>query len=173
MALNSINDLKAAISRGNGLAATNRFNVIMTPTRGIASIPQEFTILCENASFPGKQILTADYGLLRQTEKMPTGYMNEEVVFTFLLTNQYSMKRIFESWLDTVLNVNRYRAAYKNDYSADVVIQQLDKENTVVYEVKLKEAFPITVSAIGFDNAAENSVQKMTVTMAFTDYEVN
>jgi len=111
--------------------------------------------------------------LLRQTEKMPTGYMNEEVVFTFLLTNQYSMKRIFESWLDTVLNVNRYRAAYKNDYSADVVIQQLDKENTVVYEVKLKEAFPITVSAIGFDNAAENSVQKMTVTMAFTDYEVN
>jgi len=173
MALNSINDLKAAISKGNGLAAPNRFNVMLTPPRGIASDIQEFTILCENASFPGKQILTADYGLLRQTEKIPIGYMNEEVTFTFLLTNQYSMKRIFESWLDKVLDMNRYRVAYKNEYSTDVTIEQLDRDNSAVYKVTLMEAFPITLSAIGFDNAAESSVQKMTVSMAFTDYKVN
>lgn len=173
MAINSIDDLKATISSGNGLAVPNRFNVIMTPPRGIAADAEEFTILCENTSFPGKQILTADYGLLRQTEKIPTGYLNEEVTFTFLLTNQYSMKAIFESWLEEIIDMNRYRVAYKNDYSADVIIQQLDRENSVVYEVKLKEAFPITLSAIGFDNAAENSVQKLTVTMAFTDYEVS
>lgn len=173
MALTSIDDLKATISRGNGLAAPNRFNVHMVPPRGIAADLHEFTILCENASFPGKQIATADYGLLRQTEKIPIGYLNEEVTFTFLLTNQYSMKAIFESWLSEVIDFNRYRVAYKTDYATTVKIEQLDRDNKVVYTVDLLEAFPITLSAIGFDNAAENAVQKMTVTMAFTDYKVS
>lgn len=172
MPINTINELKSAITKGNGLAAPNRFNVIMRPPVDMQIDTHEFTILCENASFPGKQITTADYGLLRQSEKIPTGYMNEDVVFTFLLTNHYDMKAIFESWLEKIVNFERYRVAYKNDYTVDVTIEQLDRENEPVYTVVLKEAFPTTISAIGFDNAAENAVQKLTVSMAFTDYEV-
>lgn len=171
MAIGSIDVLKATIAKGNGLAAPNRFNVFMQPPR-IAADTQEFTILCENASFPGKQITTADYALLRQSEKIPTGYMNEDVSFTFLLTNNYSMKAIFESWLSAIVNFDKYRVAYKSDYVTDVEIQQLDRNNEAVYTVRLKEAFPTTVSAIGFDSAAENAVQKLVVSMAFTDYEV-
>lgn len=172
MSINTINALKLVITQGNGLAVPNRFNVIMRPPGNVVVDVEEFTILCENASFPGKQITTADYGLLRQSEKIPTGYMNEDVVFTFLLTNSYSMKAIFESWLKMIVNFERYRVAYKDTYTVDVTIEQLDKENKPVYTVVLKEAFPTTVSAIGFDNAAENAIQKLTVSMAFTDYEV-
>jgi hypothetical protein len=80
------------------------------------------------------------------------------------------MKTIFESWLEAIVNFDKYRVAYKSDYVTDVEIQQLDRLNNPIYSVVLKEAFPTTVSAIGFDSAAENAVQKLVVSMAFTDY---
>ena len=89
---------------------------------------------------------------------------------TFILTNDYFIKKLFDSWLTSIFDVERYRAGYKKDFTCDIIIQQLNNKNIPVYGVKLEGAFPVTVNAINLDSGAENTVQKISVTMSYENY---
>jgi hypothetical protein len=198
--MNSIDNLKATIAKKGGLAMQNRFQIFFTPptansvksllNKDIKSLigdlaknaisggspknlipdPRDISILCEAVSFPGRQISTLDYIAERQAIKVPYSIINEDVSFTFILTNDYYMKKLFDTWSTGIFDVENYRAGYKKDFVTDIVIQQLDHNNVPIYSVRLEGAFPTTVSAINLDNNSENTVQKMTVTMSYENY---
>ena len=198
--MNSIDNLKATIAKKGGLAMQNRFQIFFTPptansvksllNQDIGSLigdlaknaisggsaknlipdPRDISILCEAVSFPGRQISTIDYIAERQGIKVPYSVINEDVSMTFLLTNDYFIKKMFDAWSTGIFDVEKYRAGYKNDFVTDIVIQQLDQNNVPVYSVRLEGAFPTTISAINLDNNSENTIQKMTVTMSYENY---
>jgi len=198
--MNSIDNLKSVISKKGGVAMQNRFQVFFTPpsanslksllntdTRSLVgdlaknaitggSIknlipdPRDISILCESVSLPGRAITTLDYIAERQAIKIPYSVINEDITMTFILTNDYFIKKLFDSWLTSIFDVENYRAGYKKDFTCDIIIQQLNEQNIPVYGVKLEGAFPITVNAINMDNNAENTVQKMSVTMSYENY---
>jgi hypothetical protein len=192
---NSINDLKASISKHGGLAQGNRFAIYMQPPAAsllnldlqgsIASAvsgtfklgslindPRDMSLLCESCTLPGRQITTIEYQSVRQSNKVPYGYFNEDVTFTYLLTQDYYIKKIFDKWAEMVIDTKNYRARYQNEYATDVVIQQLNKKNIPIYGVRLKKAYPITVNEIALDNNAENTPQKLSVTMTYEDFVI-
>ena len=198
--MNSIDNLKATIAKKGGLAMQNRFQIFFTPptansvksllNQDIGSLigdiaknaisggsaknlipdPRDISILCEAVSFPGRQISTIDYIAERQGIKVPYSVINEDVSMTFLLTNDYFIKKMFDAWSTGIFDVEKYRAGYKKDFVTDIVIQQLDQNNIPVYSVRLEGAFPTTISAINLDNNSENTIQKMTVTMSYENY---
>ncbi len=189
----SINDIKGTIGKHGGLAMQNRFAVYMQPPAAsllnldiqgsiinalsgnfkpgnLVNDPRDLTLLCESCVLPGRQITTQDYQSVRNTHKLPYGYLNSDVTFTFLLTNDYYVKKIFDKWSAAVIDFDKYRARYQNEYTTDVVIQQLNKDNLPIYGVRLKKAYPIAIGDITLDNTIENSIQKLTVTMTFEDF---
>jgi|TARA_R110000764_G_scaffold192188_1_gene277404 hypothetical protein len=198
--MNSIDNLKATIAKKGGLAMQNRFQIFFTPptansvksllNQDIGSLigdlaknaisggsaknlipdPRDISILCEAVSFPGRQISTIDYIAERQGIKVPYSVINEDVSMTFLLTNDYFIKKMFDAWSTGIFDVEKYRAGYKKDFVTDIVIQQLDQNNVPVYSVRLEGAFPTTISAVNLDNNSENTIQKMTVTMSYENY---
>lgn len=191
----SINDIKAAVTKHGGLAMQNRFAVYMQPPAasllnldiqgaitsaisGNFSIknafndPRDISLLCESCSLPGRQITTMDYQSIRQAIKMPNGYINEDITFSFHLTHDYYIKKMFDKWVSAVIDFKNYRVRYQNEYTTDVIIQQLDKKNIPIYGIKLYKAFPVTINSINLDNTAENTPQKVSVTMAYEDYAV-
>ena len=191
----TIDDFKSVISRRSGLAPANRFAIFMSPPsqtllnldlQNVASNllsgnfgpgqlvndPRDVSLLCESCSLPGRQIQTLDKQHMnyRQSIKIPQGYFNEDVNFVFHLTNDYHMKKVFDRWLDLVINPETYQVAYRKEFVTDVTIQQLNRQNVPVYGIKLKNAFPVTVNTIELSNAsAEN--QKLNVTLTYEDYE--
>lgn len=189
----SINDLKSALSKRGGVAMQNRFAVYMQPPQAsllnldlqgvfasaisgnfkpssIVNDPRDIALLCESCNLPGRQILSLDYQSVRQAQKLPIGYLNDDVTFTFHVTNDYFIKKMFDKWVSAVLDIEGYRVRYQNEYATDIIIQQLDKNNVPIYGVKLRNAYPITVNSMNLDNTAENSPQKLTVTMTFEDF---
>ncbi len=198
--MNSIDNLKSTIQKKGGLAMQNRFQVFFTPPtadslkslvnkdpkalvgdiaknalqggsiKNLIPDPRDISILCESLQLPGRQITTADYIAERQTVKVPYGVINEDVTMSFLLTNDYYMKRLFDSWLSGIVDVEKYRVGYKKDFTTDVIIQQLNHKNIPVYSVRLENAFPVTVSAVSLDNNSENTIQKMSVTLSYDNY---
>ncbi len=198
--MNSIDDLKSTIAKKGGLAMQNRFQIFFTPptansvknlmNQSIKSLigdlaknalqgapaknllpdPRDVSMLCEAVSFPGRQITTIDYIADRQGIKVPYSVINEDISMTFLLTNDYYIKRMFDTWTSGIFDMEKYRAGYKKDFVTDIVIQQLNQDNVPVYSVKLENAFPTTVSAINLDNNSENTVQKLTVTMSYENF---
>jgi len=186
----SIDKLTSMIGKRGGVAKQNRFQVIFTPPQGsllsgagivgalisggglksMINDPRDISMLCENVTIPGRQITTVDYIAEKQSVKIPYAFINEDVTCSFLLTNDYYMKTLFDAWLEQVFDTKSYRAKFKKDFTTDVVIQQLNEKNIPVYGVRLENAFPTTVAGITLDNNSESAVQKMTVTFSYDNY---
>jgi hypothetical protein len=189
----TIEDLKATISKKGGLARGNRFNVIFTPpkqsllnlnpetiissaisgnfsARNLINDPRDINVLCSSVAIPGRQISTLDYQAEKQTIKIPYGELHDDITCTFLLTNDYYMKTVFDSWMGSIVDMDQYAVAYKRDITTDVIIQQLDEQNTPVYGVKLEGAFPTTIADIELSNDNENTVQSLSVSFSYDKY---
>jgi hypothetical protein len=186
----SIDKLTSTIGKRGGLAKANRFQIIFTPPQGgllgagglvgaltsggglksMINDPRDISLLCENVVLPGRQVSTLDYIAEKQSVKVPYTFINEDVQCSFLLTNDYYMKTMFDGWLESVFDSNKYKAKFKKDFTSDVVIQQLNEKNVPIYGVRLENAFPTTVAGITLDNNSESAVQKLNVTFSYDNY---
>jgi len=191
--MSSIDNLKSLISKKGGLAKGNRFNVIFTPpkqtllnfdlesiissaisgnfsAKNLINNPRDISMLCDSVSIPGKQISTIDYQAQKQAIKIPYGTLHDDVSLTFLLTNDYYMKSMFDQWINNIVNSDTYGVSYKKDIVTDVIIQQLDEQNTPIYGVKLEGAFPTTMNEIVLSNESTDTIQKLNVSFSYDRY---
>lgn len=129
-------------------------------------------ILCQATNLPGRQITTNERSIGMLTQKMPYGFIFDDVSLTFLLDGDYSVKNYFEDWHEDIIGFDTYELEYKTTYTKDVLIEQLDKESeSVIYGVKLKGAFPVTVNPIELGDGLQNQITQVNVQLAFTDWE--
>ena len=190
--MSSIDNLKSLISKKGGLAPANRFNVIFTPpsqsllnldpqailgsiisgnfnAKNLINDPRDISILCQSVTLPGRSLSTFDHQDYKQSNKFPYTFIDEDVTISFLLTNDYYMRKMFDSWQSNIFNSESYIAGYKSNYSVDVIIQQLDQQNTPVYGVKLEKAYPVSHESIELSQDATDAI-KMSVTFAYDKY---
>lgn len=189
----NIENLKSTISKKGGLAPSNRFNVIFAPPAvsllnlnveniigsvisgnfnagNLLNDPRDISILCKSVTLPGRTLSTFEHDHDRQQNKYPYTFIDEDVTMTFHLTNDYYMRNMLEQWQSGIFNTESYVTGFKNDYSVDVIIQQLNQKNIPVYGVKLEKAYPISYESITLDNSSENAVNEMSVTFAYNKF---
>lgn len=188
----SVDDLKAEISKRNGLARTNRFNVIFTPpsqaliNTDLASIitnlvnggfnknqllndPRTLSLICESASIPGATIGTSEHTLTGgYPQKRAITKTFDSVDFSFLVTNDFYIRRMFDDWFDMIIE-DDYTIAYNEDYTCDITITQLDQNDKPIYGVQLINAFPTKLGAMQLTSAAGGE-SKMTVSIEYDRY---
>jgi hypothetical protein len=186
----SIDSIKSTINRRGGVARGNRYAVYVShPSKGMNSLlkfdpatllnnlisgdgihigdfiqdPRDMFLLCQTCTLPGKRITTTEATHNHHMTKKPYSMMTDEVSMTFLLTNDYYIKKYFDMWQEMVIDSTHehYKAFYKRDYCSDVTIQQLSTSNDIVpgYTVKLENAYPIQLSAIELGNANEGLLE--------------
>ena len=189
----NIDNLKSTISKKGGLAPSNRFNVIFAPPAvsllnlnvenvigsvisgnfnagNLLNDPRDISILCKSVTLPGRTLSTFEHDHDRQQNKYPYTFIDEDVTMTFHLTNDYYMRNMLEQWQSGIFNTESYVTGFKNDYSVDVIIQQLNQKNIPVYGVKLEKAYPVSYESITLDNSSENAVNEMSVTLAYNKF---
>jgi hypothetical protein len=191
MALMDIETLKSTIGRRTGLAKANRFTVFiplplisLSPATILGNVlsgntnplqlindPRDISLLCESVQLPGRTIATNDYMTSPKSRKMPYGFINDEVSFTFLLTGDMYIKNVMSSWQEQIMNTETYELAFKDEYVSTLIIQQLNDKNIPVYTAKLKNAFPVSISSVELSNTSENTASRITVAFAYDDWE--
>jgi hypothetical protein len=191
----SIDSIKSEISHRGGLAKSNRYGVWIfhpvmfsedyDPATGLGDwltnngrnskeemgSVESILLLCNTCSIPGRRILTTESTHNHNLSKKPYSVMTEEVTMTFLLTNDYYIKKYFDKWQDMIIDSSHehYKAFYKRDYVTDVYIEQLTSNDLTSYEVKLENAYPIQVSSIELGNANEG-VLEVSVTWEYDNW---
>jgi hypothetical protein len=187
--MSTIDTLKSTISKRGGIAKANKFNVIFTPptqsllnlnpsaiigalaggasAKSLISDPRDISLLCQGASIPGQQITTIDYIAEKQTVPIPYAIIQEDVQLKFLVTEDMYIRRMMDDWLSSIVNLEKYQAGYKKDFTCDVVIQQLSMKNKPIYGVKLINAFPTSVNGIDLDQATESGPMELNVTLSY------
>ena len=196
----SIDSLKSTINRRGGVARGNRFGVYVShPSKSINNLlnfnpanllsnlvsgqginigdfisdPRDMFLLCKSVSLPGKRISTTEATHNHNLSKKPYSAATDEVTMTFLLTNDYYIKKYFDMWQEMIIDTSghHYKAFYKNDYCKDVTIQQLSASNDVIpgYTIKLEKAYPIQVGAIELDSGSDG-VLELTITWEYDNF---
>ena len=168
-----VSDIQAKISERGGLARPNFFAVTFT---GPSSInPDIFLVnaICESVSLPGRAISTNEHATTKHATKTPYTFINDDVTLTFLVTNDFYIKNLFEKWMKTVINDEDGKIYYKSQYASDMTITVLSVDGKVVHKVNLEKAFPIAFTAIELSNTAESQVMRFTVTMTYDNFKSN
>ena len=166
---NPIASLSKNISRRGGLARSNFFALTFTGPASLSPNPFFINTICESAQLPGRSITTFEHGTTHQVTKRPYSFINEDVTLTFLITNDFYIKDLFDKWMRCVVNDTTAKIAYKNQYVSDMTITVLDVNHNTVYSVNLENAYPININSIELSNA-DGQILKLTVTMTYDNY---
>lgn len=121
----SINVLKSTISGAGGLAKPNKFHVELPSIPGNPLTSRDLSILCRTASLPAKQITTHERRIGMESEKIAYGYVVDDINISFLILNDYKVKKYFDAWRSLTINETAQTANYKDDYKRSVKIHQL------------------------------------------------
>ena len=163
--MDNIAQFVALIKQKGGVAKKNRFRIEIAET-AFPDNGRALSLLCESASFPSKTIQSFEFSSYRNPIKIPTGFANEDVSVVFHLTNDYYVKKIFDQWLNRIVDPD-YFISYDSTFKTTIEIFQLDEKDQDVYGVKLIDAYPVSVSAVELDNSQTNATQKLTVDFTY------
>ena len=197
----SIDTLKSTINRRGGVARPNRFGVYIThPSKNINSLlnfnpanllsnlisgqgvnigdfiqdPRDMFLLCRNVTMPGKRISTTEATHNHHLSKKPYSAITDEVTMSFMLTNDYYIKKYFDMWQEMIVDTSgeHYKTFYKSEYTTDVIIQQLSASNDVVpgYSVRLQNAYPIQVGAVELSSEGEGLLE-ISITWEYDNFK--
>ena len=192
---NSIDDMKALLEGRGGIARGNRFGVhINHPLRGqnlmmdvvneksskkdidtsFIQGPRDTYLMCTAVSLPGKRISTTEAMHNHNLAKKPYSMATDEVTMTFMLTQDYYIKKYFDLWQEQIINSthNHYKTSYKLDYCVDVEIFALNSQDDAVgYGTKLEMAYPIQVSQIELGEEQEG-LMSLSVTWEYDNWRM-
>jgi hypothetical protein len=181
----TIDEFKSTIGKHNGIATTNRFAVTITPPSAaflnlgalvgngpLINDPRDISILCQSCSLPGKLIMTGDYDAYgANPRKYPQSSIQEDVEFVFLITGDFYAKKTFDKWQNSIINQESQLVEYDSEYKTDVFIQQLNKDNTPMYAVRLRDAYPTAVNSVDLSNDNTDTTALVNVTMTYDFFE--
>jgi len=172
----TINNLRSIISK-RGIAKTNRFEVDLTGLGTVITVSDEeirdLEVLITTASLPTRTLTTFDYSLYRNNAPFTSGYVNSDFKIEFTLTQDYFARKIFDKWLNKIMTTKDYLVSYPDTYKCEIGVRQLsnDKDETIIYEAKLKGCFPKGVSELSFD-ANGDGLASLTVNFVYDDLEL-
>lgn len=196
---NTIDDFKANVGSHGGLAKADRFLIFLSPPKftidklintdiqGLASTalsgnlslssfindPRDVAVFCENCSMPGRvlQVVEAPGGSYHTTNKRVSGYLNDDVTMTWHITNDWWIKKMFDSWHEFIISQSTYQIrTFPNMYTSDIVVQHINEQNIPTYAIKLKNAFPQNIQSIALDNNSTDTTLKLSVTFSYDDF---
>ena len=98
----SVDDLKSAVR--SGPARANMFQVVMPTLPGLVGNTSELNLLCRDIQLPGRQVLSNERTIGMKQVKVAYGYAQDDISMTFLVTNDYGVKRYFEHWQELAAN---------------------------------------------------------------------
>lgn len=180
--MDTIDQFKSLVSSKGGVARANVFRVRLPSLPGVAS-SRDISLLCKDVQLPGRQILTNERRIGLQFEKVAYGYAVQDINMTFHVMNDYGIKKYFETWQNLAVDQTSFEVGYYNDYTFQIVIDQLKKGVTlptysfgnfldlftprtvtvandqIIYSCKLTNAFPTTMNAIQLNNDQDGIVE--------------
>ena len=117
---------------------------------GNATLSRYLSLQCESAELPGRTFATADVKIYGPTFKVPYQTQYGDTSLTFLCTNDFYERKLFDKWMETIhpsdTNNLRYARGEKSRFLTDIKIIQYDDFIKQIYAVQLIDAFPIGIA---------------------------
>ena len=140
-----------------------------------SSLSRYLALQCEVAELPGKTLQTADVKIYGPTFKVPYQTQYGDTSFTFLCTNDFFERKLFDRWMEAIhpsdTNNLRFPKGQSTRYMCNIKIIQYDEFIKQIYAVELIDAFPIGVAPQAL-NWGEDGFHRLQVQFAYQKLRV-
>ena len=170
MAILGVDDFKSKL-RGGG-ARPNLFRATVN-FPGYAGGDVELTsFLCKAAQLPASAMNVIEVPFRGRQLKIAGDRTFETWTATILNDTDFTIRNSMERWMNGI-NSHQANTGLTNpvDYQADLVVEQLDRDETVLKTYNFRGAFPINVSAIDLNYETVDTVEEFTVEFAVQYWE--
>ena len=167
-----IDSLKAKLSGGG--ARPNLFKATIN-FPGYAGGNTELTsFLCKAAQMPSSVVGQIDVPFRGRQLKVAGDRTFENWTITVINEDNFEVRNSFERWANG-LNEHRNGTGILNpaDYQADLIIEQLNRQNEVIKEIILRGAFPVNVAGIDLSYDTTDTIEEYTVEFAYQYWEAS
>lgn len=138
-----------------------------------SSMSRYLALQCENAELPGRTTATADVKIYGPTFKVPYQTQYGDTSLTFLCTNDFFERKLFERWMECIhpsdTNNVRYAKGAKSRYLTNIKIIQYDEFIKQIFAVELLDAFPIGIAGQPL-NWSEEGFHRLSIQFAYQKY---
>lgn len=170
MAILGVDDFKSKL-RGGG-ARPNLFRATVN-FPGYAGGDVELTsFLCKAAQLPASVMNVIEVPFRGRQLKIAGDRTFETWTATILNDTDFTIRNSMERWMNGI-NSHAANTGLTNpvDYQADLVVEQLDRDESVLKTYNFRGAFPINVSAIDLNYETVDTVEEFTVEFAVQYWE--
>ena len=174
--MSSITDFKSKFK--GGPLIPNRYEVVFenAPVSAQNAVnSRDISYMCSSLELPGRTLAKSEQKIYGPFRQMPYTSTFVDTTMTFLLTQQAMVeKRFFDSWQETINDINTFDSSYYDDSVCDVQINVLDEYiNDQLYSIKLLEVWPMNVGALNFAYDTKDTPATLTVTFAYRKWVMN
>ena len=168
-----IDDFKANLIGGG--ARANQYRVTITPPSGIAiGLDVRRTSFLVTAS----QLPASTLGEIAVPFRGRTIFVSgdrpapETWTVTFMNDTDFMIRNAMELWHNGINDfANNTGVINSADYQTDLIVEQLDRDDTVLKSYIFRSAYPLTIGAIDLSNEEATEIETFEVTWRYQHFE--
>ena len=172
MAILGVDDFKAKL-RGGG-ARPNLFKATINFPAYAGGDVETTSFLCEAAQLPGSTITPIVVPFRGRQLKMAGDRTFDTWSPTIINDTDFIIRDSMERWMNG-MNAHSANTGLTNvvDYEADLLVDQLDKDGSIIKTYNFRGCFPTAVSPIDLSYASESEIERFTVEFQVQYWESN
>ena len=170
----SIDDFKSNLIGGG--ARANQYRVIMSTPPAIATglDVNRASFLVKATSLPGQTISEIEVQFRGRQLYLAGDRTFETWTTTIINDTDFMVRNAMERWMNGI-NAHSANTGLRNpvDYQADLIVEQLDKDETILKTYNFVAAFPTAISAIDLAYDANDQIEEFTVEFTYQYWTSN
>ena len=170
----NIYDFKARLAGGG--ARANQFKVTM-PFPGYSVVggeTQQMAFLCTTAQLPGMTIAETPIPFRGRTLYVAGDTEFETWETTVINDTDFMVRNAMERWQNGINDLDTNTGLSNTaDYQADLTVEQLDRDDTVLKSYILRGCFPQAIGNIDLAFESTNAIEEFTITWRYHHFEAS
>jgi len=172
MAILGVDDFKAKL-RGGG-ARPNLFKATINFPAYANGDVELTSFLCEAAQLPGSIMTQIDVPFRGRILKIAGDRTFDVWTPTIINDTDFAVRNAMERWMNGI-NAHQANTGLTSpvDYQADLIVEQLDRDESVLKTYNFRGCFPTSLSPIDLSYGTTNEIERFTVEFQVQYWESN
>ena len=170
----NINDFKSRLAGGG--ARANQFRVTITPPTGIAIglDVRNASFLCKASNLPGQTLGEIPVPFRGRNVYIAGDREFETWSTTFINDTTFNVRNAIERWMNGINDLAENTGVTSaTDYQADLFVDQLDRDDTVLKTYILRACFPQAIGQVDLSYDTTNALEEFEVTWRYQHFETS
>ena len=168
----TIDEFKANLIGGG--ARANQFRVTFTTPGAIATGLDiaKASFLIKAAALPGQSIPEIEVPFRGRIMHIAGDRTFEPWTTTVINDTDFMVRNAIERWMNAINDlVTNTGLSNVSDYQADLTVEQLDRDDTVLKSYIFRNSFPVSIGQIDLSSAEATEIETFEITWRYQHFE--